>query len=175
MVEAGITKPTELLQNDHIKVLERLDWLDKAVQELAKGRGPAFGPAKVTVQQVAEFLQKDVELHLRKEEEALFPPLEEVIGSEGGPTAVMRLEHQELRTNNQELQRLAKELEKDRGATEIIGQIQRVAPYICDFLRQHIHKENFILFPLAEEELDEATLQQIAERMRAIEEGWLGG
>ena len=39
----------------------------------------------------------ETEKHLKKEEDKLFPKVEQVTGSSGGPTQVMRMEHGQMR------------------------------------------------------------------------------
>ena len=78
---------TELMEQDH----DRLDGLFKEFQS-AK-----IGDCAKATQAFSEF-KRGLQRHIIWEEEFLFPRFEEQTGmSEGGPTAVMRLEHRRIK------------------------------------------------------------------------------
>jgi iron-sulfur cluster repair protein YtfE (RIC family) len=78
---------TELMEQDH----DRLDGLFKEFQS-AK-----IGDCAKATQAFSEF-KRGLQRHIIWEEEFLFPRFEEETGmSEGGPTAVMRLEHRRIK------------------------------------------------------------------------------
>lgn len=78
---------TELMEQDH----DRLDGLFKEFQS-AK-----IGDCAKATQAFSEF-KRGLQRHIIWEEEFLFPRFEEETGmSEGGPTAVMRLEHRHIK------------------------------------------------------------------------------
>ena len=115
------------------------------------------GAAREAVKKLASNLL-DAEPHHQREEQALFPRMEEV-GIEG-PPHMMRLDHDELR--------LAKRALLDHASTDtaadeaFIDRLCQIADFIVPVLRSHIHKENEILYPMA--------LQAIgAEGWRAIQ------
>lgn len=171
MTQVKESNATRSLRDDHENVLANLNRLDKSLQALATDTNSDVRGAKRALAQAVDFLQQELELHLRKEEEALFPPLEAIIGAMGGPTAVMRAEHQSLRTKNGELQTLVKELPSgdDKLSAEASRQLKGVADYIITLLRDHIHKENFILFPMSNQMLSGATLDSTWESMRRLD------
>jgi len=92
--------------------------------------------------------------HLSMEEELLFPAIEQATGMSGGPTDVMRMEHEQMRgvldqmsaaVDDHDFQQLL-----DLGDTLLI------------LVQQHNEKEEGMLYPMAEEALgaDWAQLQQ---------------
>lgn len=151
------SKPIQDLGQEHVVVLERL-------QELSQAIGGQSPKALQVVKEVAQFLDGDVERHLRKEEEALFPPVERIIGAEGGPTHVMRLEHVDLRAKRDELLRL---LTEESG--EVSEGIKATSQFIITLLEQHIDKEDNILFPMAQEFLEADQWAKIEAKMGEIE------
>ena len=74
-----------------------------------------------------------------------------------GPTEIMRMEHKDLRRYKQELIKLAEEFREQSGLTEAselgFDEIKRRLASVVDFiqltLRDHIFKENNILYPAA--------------------------
>jgi DUF438 domain-containing protein len=88
----------------------------------------------------------DAENHHRREENVLFPELER--RGITGPTRIMRMEHDELRARK----RLLRETTLSAGNKdfmEIKSTIDEAAKYIVFNLRDHIYKENYILYPTA--------------------------
>ena len=92
------------------------------------------------------------ELHHQREEQALFPILEQ--RGISGPPTVMRLEHESLRPKKHGLEVLATnalEIEHE----EFKKQLAELSRYIIFNLRDHIFKENHILYPSAIEIITE--------------------
>ena len=84
--------------------------------------------------------------HARVEENLLFPRLEPHLG-ETGPLAIMRCEHSEI----------IDLLEIARQETDIAA-LKSVIGRLLDLAHNHFQKEERVLFPIAQEFLDEATL-----------------
>jgi len=94
--------------------------------------------------------------HAKAEEDLLFPAMEGQMG-EVGPLAMMRQEHQEI----------------DRLLDEIAGATDDsdVAPLLGELLEliySHFHKEEAVLFHMAEQFLDEATLLEMGRRWAGL-------
>jgi hemerythrin-like domain-containing protein len=154
--------PVEALTQDHDEALRRLRVLDTGARGLSEG---GDSEALKMVTQVLEFLDTDIRQHMRLEEEALFPVLERRIGGGGGPIAVMLGEHEDLWAKVAELQQAVAALNTNGGVQQQ-QQAARVAGYIVQLLEAHIHKENTILFPMAQQAL---TPEEIAEVCRKWE------
>lgn len=117
--------------------------------ELTKLEADPVGYAK----EFLAFTESFAEPHHHKEEEVLFPALEEKgIPKEGGPIGVMLMEHEAKRGYVKELAN---------------GKIE-AAQNIVSLLREHIAKENDILYPLAEQVLSQDELEVMGERCEAI-------
>jgi len=100
-----------------------------------------------------------LEHHIAVEEEVLFPAFERHTGiRDGGPTAVMRVEHAEMR-------RLLDEI---AGALEAAG-AERTSPLasLTALLFAHNGKEERILYPMCDRALadDPATRAELARRL----------
>ena len=112
----------EELRADHEKILAELDKLEANPQGYAK--------------EFLAFTASFAEPHHHKEEEVLFPALEQKgIPNEGGPIGMMLMEHEMKRGYVKDL---------------VAGNIE-AAMKIVSLLRDHIAKENDILYPMAEQ------------------------
>jgi DUF438 domain-containing protein len=95
------------------------------------------------------------EKHHKREEDVLFPELEK--RNITGPTRIMRMEHDDLR----ERKRLLKEAAIEAGIMnfdECRKKIDELSKYIVFNLRDHIYKENYILYLTALDALEDNTL-----------------
>src|SRR5690606_29377030 len=111
--------------------------------------------------------------HHHKEETILFPALEERgIPREGGPIGMMLFEHEEGRSYMRGMvEALELATEAPQAATPAL--FQNVAAYLR-LLRQHIQKEDQILFSMADDSLsaaDQKALLDAFEKHEAEEMG----
>lgn len=95
------------------------------------------------------------ELHHQREEEILFPELE----SRGlhGPPMMMRQEHVQLRQYKQQLKELAAD-PAQLEFNEFKRQLDETVEFILPMLREHIFKENNILYPAAVEVIEDENI-----------------
>lgn len=141
-------RPTEQLVREHERILQMLDCLERLA---AAG---TLDPEAAT--DALFFLRTYADrLHHGKEEQHLFPRMEsQGVPREGGPIGVMLLEHEEGRSRIAEMGRAVEDARQGKpGAPERFATHARQYAYL---LRQHIEKENEVLFPMAEEVLPEA-------------------
>ncbi|HTT32921.1 MAG TPA: hemerythrin domain-containing protein [Methylomirabilota bacterium] len=138
---------TEILRQEHDVILKMLDGLDQMNQTLLANAEVARG----TFDGFLEFFRLFADrCHHGKEEDLLFPMLEQRgIPRGGGPIGVMLHEHDHGRELIQEMAAAAAEYEKDRttGSRRWV----RAAQSYSQLLRDHILKENNILFHMAEQ------------------------
>lgn len=78
--------------------------------------------------------------HFASEEETLFPAFEDVTGNSQGPTMVMRMEHEQMRSLLDGL----KQAMEERHAEQVLG----VADTLMMLIQQHNMKEEQILYPM---------------------------
>jgi hemerythrin-like domain-containing protein len=168
--------PTDLLSHDH-RVIERvLTALETAAGRLREGAAvpPAFFLG------VADLIKGFADgCHHRKEEEHLFPAMEEAgFPRSGGPIGVMLAEHDDGRRYTAGLRKAAERLAG--GDASAAAAVVENAEAYAGLLRQHILKEDNVLFVMAKralspEKLDELTaaFEQV-EREEGSHDRWLG-
>ncbi len=144
--------PLHTLYTEHDLILGFLDTLEATAERLVhKEAITTADPDLKTLREVAELLV-DTEKHHAREEEALFPAIE----AKGitGPTRIMRMEHDELRAKKQALRTLVKTVDPIQ-TPDLKFRVMELATFIVSQLREHIVKENAILYPSAFQELTE--------------------
>ena len=139
-------KPTEILSGEHRVIEQVLAALGAIVRE-AKSAGKLDEPSARDA--VAFFRNFADRCHHGEEEAHLFPALEaKGFPREGGPTGVMLREHDEGRSHVRGMdQNIAAAAAGDPAA---LKQFSDHAESYIALLREHIYKEDHILFQLAD-------------------------
>ena len=96
--------------------------------------------------------------HIRLEEGILFPIFEERSGMKGGPTAVMRVEHCEIRG--------ALETMRDGLGRSDARLFQEGLAHLLDVLPDHNVKEEQVLYPTTDRLLEEKDRAALAARLQ---------
>jgi hemerythrin-like domain-containing protein len=152
--------PIAQFLQEHDQALSQLASLTKATRSI---ESQGFAPeAYRKVLTALAFIDDEVSVHNRREEEALFPVLERYVE---GPTRLMRDEHRLLRKEFRRLRTAARRLERDREDAETAREFARVSRGMVQLFVNHIHKENYILFPLVQKFLTKDALREVARRM----------
>jgi hemerythrin-like domain-containing protein len=158
-------KPTEELIAEHNAVLVALQILEKVEEGLAAGGADAPEHLNQLIDFFSGFVDR---CHHAKEEDALFPELEKCgVKREGGPIGVMLAEHEAGRGLVREMSNgLARLRRGDQNASD---GIQETAIGYRNLLSAHIHKENTVLFPMAERLLSDDIAGKVVARFEEIE------
>jgi hemerythrin-like domain-containing protein len=151
--------PMYVLKNEH-RVIERmLNSLQKMIRKKIN-----FSDALKMVDFFKTFADK---CHHEKEEGILFPEMEKAgVPREGGPIGVMLTEHNIGREFIKGMEKAIEEKDEEKF-------IQNAEEYI-DLLKDHIFKEDNILFEMAEVNLDRNKKQEIFERFEEFEKNTIG-
>ena len=169
-----VNTPLDILKREHDRVLENLGLLRGASlclklsnltpQSVIREKGIEH------LSKVLDFFDKDVGLHFRREEEALFPVLEKHIGAEKSPTRLLLGEHNEVWRWYNRLKEKLVELQADgSGSPEAVpAEVQDISSHIEQLLRGHIKKENESLLPLAKSLLSEKELEEISSKWKLL-------
>ncbi len=166
--------PLEVLRREHDRAQERIALLRAASLCLKLGStttgSPIWGKGTDHLAKVVEFIDKDVRLHFRREEEVLFPVLEKHLGTEKSPTRLLLDDHTEIWQVFAQLQEKLVELQGgDCQSNEAVAeQVQEISGRVERLLNDHIKKENESLLPLAKGLLNEAELKEFAEKWKLV-------
>lgn len=157
--------PTEELKKEHEAIRAMLGILERVCAKLESGG--QVNP--VHLEQIVEFLKVFADkCHHGKEEDLLFPAMEAAgLPRQGGPTGVMLREHEEGRGY---VRALTEAVAQYKGGSLAASAriIQSARNYIA-LLDQHIHKENEVLFPMADVHLSEEQQRQLSAGFERIE------
>jgi len=157
---------TEILMEEH-RVIERvLAALETAASRLRSGE--EISPAIFL--QAAEFIKGFADgCHHKKEEGVLFPAMEAAgVPGEGGPIGVMLAEHQEGRHLTSAMRAAAERLAA--GDVDARAELGRSALSYVALLRQHIAKEDSVLFPMAEHVLQGSAQSEVSGAIERVEQ-----
>ncbi len=158
----------EILKREHRVIEKGLEVLQVICDRLEKGERVE----EKSVESVLEFLQVFADqCHHGKEEGILFPALEaRGIPREGGPIGVMLTEHEEGRALRQQMA----EASKDLGRLENRQSLIDAARQYIQLLRNHIFKEDHVLFAMAESVLLKEDADRLVEAYQRHEREEMG-
>lgn len=143
-------KITDCLAAQHAVFQRQLDCLETALSE------PELYQA-AALKAMVETVSSPLERHSRVEEEILFPALEPHLGKEAGPLAVMKNEH--------------KTILKTLDLIKASNQPKEPIRHLLTLLREHMAKEENVLFPMAEDLCGRETLEDLGARCAAYHGG----
>lgn len=143
-IQPGHVLDTLIAEHEKIKeFLTQLEEINFNIQKLNAPDEDRILTSKLVI--VAENLL-DAENHHKREEDVLFPEMEK--RNITGPTRIMRMEHDELREKKRMLKEAASNV-NNMDFDTYKARVDEVAKYIVFNLRDHIYKENYILYPTA--------------------------
>lgn len=102
----------------------------------------------------------DLEHHFNMEEQVMFPAFEQKTGMMGGPTAMMRMEHEQMRNVVSQMKKDLDEKNKNHffGLSESLMMI----------IQQHNMKEEQMLYAMADNHLG-ASSAEVVQQMKELE------
>lgn len=156
---------TKVLEAEH-RVIERvLGALETTADRLDAGE--AADPHLFVM--AADFFKGFADgCHHRKEEGVLFPAMEAAgIPAQGGPIAVMVEEHERGRTLTARMRAAAERLGAGDAAAR--AEIVSTAREYVSLLREHIAKEDHVLFPMANAALSDQAARGVLESFALVE------
>lgn len=158
-------KATQILMDEHAIIVRVLDALDQAADKMEKGEQipPQF------FLDAADFIKGFADgCHHMKEEGVLFKAMAaNGLSEEIGPIAVMLSEHEAGRAYTRGMRQAAQQLAAGDAAARA-GLLANARGYTA-LLRQHIFKENMILFPLADRVIPASLHEEVADGFERVE------
>lgn len=164
MQNAG--RATAMLRQEHDSILRMLDATEKVARQL--DRGQHVTPQTLT--ELLEFFHLFADrFHHAKEEELVFPLLEERgLPCGGGCLGVMLAEHEQGRSLVEQMAEAASAYSK--GAAEAGRRWAEAAWHYAALLRNHINREETVLFVTAENLLTDSEQSALAHAFGELEE-----
>lgn len=144
---------TESLRNDHF-LIEKMTRALLVTADLLKAGKPIPAPF---LEQALDFTKNFTNVcHHGKEEDTLFPTLEKGgMPRQGGPIARMLFEHEMTKQLAEKMEASAKAYIQTGNAEQLIADIRNYT----DHVSQHLTKENFRLFVMADMMLGSKAVQ----------------
>ncbi|HEX7594656.1 MAG TPA: hemerythrin domain-containing protein [Anaerolineae bacterium] len=163
-------KATQVLRDEHEGILAMLAVVEAAAYRLRDGKNI---PPDLMTKAVDFFRNFADKCHHGKEEKQLFPALvEHGIPKEGGPVGVMLEEHDQGRA----LVRGMKDAADKFAAGDMTAKpalVSNALAYV-KLLREHIDKENGVLFPMADGALNDREQGELYDAFERIEAEEMG-
>ena len=153
---------TDLLMTDH-------ETTERVFAAFERALAGPLQPSAAIVADALEYFTGYVEgCHSHKEEDHLFPLMEaRGLPREGGPLAVMLMEHEQSGALLAELKGLAGAYVA--GRVDVLPELRRVFTQYATVLKGHFWKENDILFPMARRVLSDGDMASIEAGIEAVE------
>ena len=157
--------PIEELINEHKEVLGELALLEQNLRHLEK-KTEFEDSDKEALSSWLDNFEKHINLHIDKEDNVLFKALEKYMPSAGGPLQVMEIEHRSVENHIEQFQKgIRQGIELKPGT---LNQFCEVGFSMIDLLQAHLGKEEYILFPMANNILTAEDKQTIAARYKEM-------
>jgi hypothetical protein len=143
MNPAGILAALKTVEQDHQMVLDKVQALRQAVEELIHLNGGSAGRLLKQLQEIHAYFATQFEAHMEEEETTLLPLLE--TGASDGPALVARLrqEHEEIRRMRTDFGNcldVAGQL-ADRVPRTVLRELMTYAWELWDLLDRHAYNE----------------------------------
>lgn len=152
--------PIARFMQEHDEALVQLASLNKSTRSIAEEGFTMEAYHRLLT--AVEFIEEEVSIHNKSEEEALFPVLERYVE---GPTKLMREDHKELKREFRRLRKAVDKVGARRKDSAAARELASTSKMIVQLFVNHIHKENHILFPLVQKFLTKDALREVARRM----------
>lgn len=117
---------------------------------------------------ICRFFDRDVLCHIRKEDEALFPVLEEFLPRDVGPLAVLRGEHADISTYYAQMRHAGDALRRGTQNPQATEDFQRNGRRLVGLIKDHVYKEDRVLYPMVARFLSADQDRHILEHMEAL-------
>ncbi len=144
--------PIDILRKEHEKVLNILNKLEENLEN----------KDLIKLGENITLLENEFDKHsLNKEEKAFFPEFEKFMPRDGGPTGMMIIEHKDLVESIRVF--------KENLQIDNLQKLDEIGSHILFLLRQHIDKENNIIFTMADMHLNANQKNLILEKFAVFD------
>ncbi len=152
------SETTKILSDEHKNILNMIERIENECNDIENSKIIDFEFFQNAIDFIKNYADK---LHHAKEEDILFKKFNECNDMGCNPVQQMLYEHD-----------LGRNFVK--GMLEAINESNKVklienAREYCNLLKEHIFKEDNVLYPMAEEAIDEKTKKEMLTRFREID------
>lgn len=140
----------------------------RALEELFDAARPWSGAQSEAYDGVCRFFDHQVTAHIRNEEEALFPVLEDYLPRDVGPLAVLRAEHAEIATRYSLMRHAGDALRLSARNPQAAADFMAHGRKLVLLLQDHMYKEDRVLYPLVARLLSAEQDRSILQHMEDI-------
>ncbi|MGD8330420.1 MAG: hemerythrin domain-containing protein [Acidobacteriota bacterium] len=163
-------RPTEILRAEHRQIDAQLNVLSTALRRLGdRGADPEVLDR---IEEVARYIDHEMARHHRKEEDCLFPFLTDHLVSEDLRLDARIADHEDLNIMSGKFKEAlsdCRNAQAGRRATFAAQMLKGYGLYIVHLVREHLLKEDQILFLVADEYLTTDQEATILERFADID------
>ncbi|NNE08328.1 MAG: iron-sulfur cluster repair di-iron protein [Gemmatimonadetes bacterium] len=138
---------SHILATYHVPLKEELPRLEQMARKVVAAHGPRDPERLAELLAVYVELKNELEVHMAKEEQILFPMIEQGHGAASSPIAVMEHEHEAAGTALRRLRELSDNYTLPEDACTTWRALWHGLETLESNMHQHIHLENNILFP----------------------------
>lgn len=157
--------PLEALRTEHEEIRDVLNKFEGYLKKAATAQSDEDRDNLINrLSEITAFMDKDLEAHFKREEEALFPVLGNYIGIETGPINVMLIEHNNCRDLSAGFKAKVNGYRSDKNHKALAD----AGNSLSRLLSEHEDKEDNILFRMADMHLSEDEKRGITEKMQTI-------
>ena len=170
--EPILLRPTQVLRAEHRQIEEQLEVLSAALRQL--GDRGASADVLDRVESVARYIDQEMSLHHRKEEQGLFPLLQQYLENEYLRLDARIADHEDLKIMSGKFKGAlndCRERTAGPGSRFAAQMLRGYGLYIVHLVREHLLKEDEILFLVAEEYLTPEQESEILERFASLQSG----
>jgi hemerythrin-like domain-containing protein len=158
--------PIEKLKDEHKIILRGIELLERGATHLEQGENLSADFFRKLIDFIQNYADK---YHHAKEEDILFVRLGEIkFSPEMGPVAVMLNEHKQGRNYIANLEQANERYAA--GDASSIKEIIKNARGYAGLLRQHILKEDLVLYPMAQNALGDKGIDQMQPDFARVEQ-----
>ncbi|MGM0489665.1 MAG: hemerythrin domain-containing protein [Planctomycetota bacterium] len=164
-------KPTDILSDEHRVIEQVLSCLEKMTEQASSDGRLDKQSARDAVTFFRNFADR---CHHAKEEDHLFPAMEaKGLPREGGPTGVMRAEHQQARNHVRVMDESIEAASE--GDASGLREFTHHARVYSVLLRDHIQKEDHCLYPMANQAFTDEDQGELLRTFGKVESEEIGG
>ncbi len=161
-------RSTGILVGEHRQVEKVLSQLEAVIDRfLLFPQVP--GDSQKELQGIVKYLEVDLSLHIRKEDEGLFPKLQRFFPPGMGPLVVMDMEHRQAEEGLRGLAIGTKQLASETASNgAAAAKVRDYGRGLVRVLRSHLMKEEHVLFPMADANLTAADDAEIVKKFEEV-------